>query len=398
MQVPAQAALTAAVEALRPAVDAHVTPERVRRYLSRLCDTPAPSTAASAFRTPVLKALLREDGALGMAGLHLREDFENTGSTVLITGTPEAAKKLWYFAHLDTISYLVQPRLGDGYPLVPFCYHLMKDGVRPARAYRFDLAANRLRAGAGGRALLEGRPPVVPPEHGAARTSAPATGSCRSRPIGRIRRAAPSSATWTMRAASPRSRSPRRSSRRLAIEALIALPDEEEGPPGAGNQMMGRGGSRIVSLLAAAGPRRHRRRAAGRRRPGRRYACRRREFDPARSRRGARRVLQPGARRRDPAASLCAGAAAARRRGPGGRARAGVQQRLHLAQRRRQRAPEDAQHPAARLPRLQPALRPRPAARQPPRRRRISPRRSSIARRWCPSTATCGPRLLGADA
>ena len=33
------------------------------------------------------------------------------------------------------------------------------------------------------------------------------------------------------------------------VEALIALPDEEEGPPGAGSQMMGRGGSRIVSLL-----------------------------------------------------------------------------------------------------------------------------------------------------
>ena len=188
----------------------------MRRYLSRLCDTPAPSTAASAFRTPVLKALLREDGALGMAGLHLREDFENTGSTVLITGTPEAAaKKLWYFAHLDTISYLVQPRLGDGYPLVPFCYHLMKEGVCAARAYRFDLAAGGyVLADEGELRSKDGHPSFHPAR--AARISARATGSCRSRPIARIRRAAPSSATWTMRAASRRSRSRRRSWRKLA--------------------------------------------------------------------------------------------------------------------------------------------------------------------------------------
>ena len=33
------------------------------------------------------------------------------------------------------------------------------------------------------------------------------------------------------------------------VEALIAFPDEEEGPPGSGNQMMGRGSARIVNLL-----------------------------------------------------------------------------------------------------------------------------------------------------
>ena len=65
----ALASIPAVVEALRPAVDAYITTERVRRYLSRLADTPAPSTAAGAFRVPVLKALLREDGALDMPGL-----------------------------------------------------------------------------------------------------------------------------------------------------------------------------------------------------------------------------------------------------------------------------------------------------------------------------------------
>ncbi len=134
--------IPAALEALRPEVDAYITTERVRRYLSRIADTPAPSTAAGAFRVPVLRALMREDGVLNMPGLILREDFENTGSPVVITGTPEPAKKLWYFAHLDTISYLVLQQVDDFYSLVPFCYHLMSNGVRPARAYRYSLARN----------------------------------------------------------------------------------------------------------------------------------------------------------------------------------------------------------------------------------------------------------------
>jgi hypothetical protein len=33
------------------------------------------------------------------------------------------------------------------------------------------------------------------------------------------------------------------------VEALIAFPDEEEGPPGSGNQMIGRGSTRILNLL-----------------------------------------------------------------------------------------------------------------------------------------------------
>ena len=38
---------------------------------------------------------------------------------------------------------------------------------------------------------------------------------------------------------------------RAGIEALLAFPDEEEGPVAPGNQMMGRGGSRLISLLPA---------------------------------------------------------------------------------------------------------------------------------------------------
>lgn len=244
------ASIPAAVEALRPKVDAYITTERVRRYLSRLCDTPAPSTAACAFRVPVLKALLREDGALDMPGLVLRENFENTGSPVFLTGAPEAPKKLWYFAHLDTISYLVQPRAGISYPLVPFCYHLITDGVRPARAYRYRLAENRYEVLAEGELRSVGGNPSFHPV-----TSAATIG-----PGDRIVPYAPyredllsgnfaghmdnAGGVAALAVAAP-------VLAQAGLDALLAMPDEEEGPPGSGSQIMGRGGSRIVSLLPA---------------------------------------------------------------------------------------------------------------------------------------------------
>ncbi len=234
--------------ALRSLVDAHITTDRVRRYLAQLCDTPAPSTAASAFRTPVLKALLRGDGVLDEPGLHLREDFERTGSTAILTGAPEIAKPLWYFAHLDTVSYLLQPKTGDRYPLVPFCYHLIGDGVRPARAYRYDLASNRYVLLAEGELVAEAGVPFFRPAFPDAQLSAGdrvvfftpyretnADGSF----IGHMDNAGGVAA---LAVAAP-------VLARAGVEALIAFPDEEEGPPGAGSQVMGRGGSRIVNLM-----------------------------------------------------------------------------------------------------------------------------------------------------
>ena len=57
--------LDADVERLRPIVDAYITGERMARYLKAIADTPAPSTAASAMRAPVLRELLEADKALG---------------------------------------------------------------------------------------------------------------------------------------------------------------------------------------------------------------------------------------------------------------------------------------------------------------------------------------------
>ena len=244
----ALASIPGTVERFQPIVESYITTERVRRYLLGLADTPAPSTAAAAFRVPVLKALLRDDGAFGIPGFILHENFENTGSPVIITGRSASARKLWYFAHLDTISYLVQPRVTDAYPLVPFCYHLVVNGVRPARAFRFDLDANRYGTFAEGELhSIDGRPSFHP-----------APGSTFIRPGDRI---VPYVAYQEERESGEILANIDNAGgvaalavaavvlAQTGVDAFLGLPDEEEGPPGSGSQVMGRGSSRIVSLL-----------------------------------------------------------------------------------------------------------------------------------------------------
>lgn len=240
--------LAQALHALRPAVERHITRARVRRYLAALVDTPAPSTAASALRTPVLRRLLDQDGAFAEARLHLHADFGKTGSTVVLTGSAKVAKPLWYFAHLDTISYLIQPFDGERYPLVPFCYHMIGDGIRTARAYRYDLAGGGYAVPAEGHLESVAGVPFFRPAHGAARLRAgdrivPVSPYHEDSETGHFTGhmdnaggvAALAVAAPVLAAA--------------GMEAMLALPDEEEGPRGSGNQVMGRGGTRIVNLL-----------------------------------------------------------------------------------------------------------------------------------------------------
>jgi hypothetical protein len=235
------------LELLRPQVDSHITLDRIRRYTFAIADMPAPSTAASAFRTPVLKRLLGEDGAMQMQGLHLREDFEKTGSTVILTGSDQPAKPVWYFAHLDTISYLIQPRRDDRYPLVPFCYHLIEEGVRPAEAYRYDLPSNGYRMVASGSLVTERNEPFFRPDDMSASLRVGdrvvMTAPCRELDggdfVGHVDNAG---AVASLAVAAPVMAA-------AGIQAMLAFPDEEEGPRGTGSQMMGRGGSRIVNVL-----------------------------------------------------------------------------------------------------------------------------------------------------
>lgn len=232
---------------LQPLVEAHITPERIRRYLKALSEVPAPSTAASALRSPILRDLLSADGVLHEHNLHFNDNFGKTANTVILTGSDKPEKPLWYFAHLDTVSYLIQNKEGARYPLVPFGYHLIDNGTRSALAYRFDLERSEYYVVAVGSLESEAGKPYFQPES-----------SVELRPGDRIvftqayeedketgditAHTDNAGAVAALAVAAP-------VMARAGVEALLAFPDEEEGPQGSGNQVIGRGGTRIVNLL-----------------------------------------------------------------------------------------------------------------------------------------------------
>lgn len=237
-----------ALDALRPLADRHVTRERVRRYVSALVDTPAPSTAAAVMRVPVLRRLLEGDGAFEGGRLRLDPDLGGVGSPAIFTGGPGVEKPLWGFAHLDTISYLVQPAEGGRTPLVPYCVHLMHDGECAANAYRYDFDSGAYRVVTEGRIESVDGAPLF-------RASGPEIvlrPGDRIAPVRSFEEAAEgglftglmdnAGGVAALALAAP-------ALAEAGVEAMLAFPDEEEGPVGAGNQTMCRGSSRIASLL-----------------------------------------------------------------------------------------------------------------------------------------------------
>jgi len=238
----------AAAQGLRGLVEAHVTPERVERYLRALCVAPAPSSVASLCRSPVLERLWAEDGAFEGTPAHFDPDLLGTGNAALITGAGDGVPPLWFVAHLDTISYLVRPAEGGRYPLVPFCYHLTESGERPAEALRYDPGARRMTVVARGTLLsLDGQPLFVPEDGPPLRPGdrvvpvAPVTVAADGTVTGHLDNAGGVAA---LAVAAP-------VLARAGIAALFAFPDEEEGPGASGNQSIGRGMSRLTARLDA---------------------------------------------------------------------------------------------------------------------------------------------------
>ena len=85
----------------------------------RLSDAPAPSTAAGAMRVPVLEPAAGGGRRFRHRAPSPRSGFGGVGSPVIFTGGGGNEKPFWAFAHLDTISSLVQPDQGGRVPLVP---------------------------------------------------------------------------------------------------------------------------------------------------------------------------------------------------------------------------------------------------------------------------------------
>jgi putative aminopeptidase FrvX len=247
-QLPSLDRAAARISLLRPLVDAHITVERIRHYVASISSVASPSTAASVCRGPVLKELLQETKAFESGNLHFHLNFEKTGNSVIFTGTKNFRKNLWYIAHLDTVSYLIQPRQGSRYPLVPFCHHMIQNGSRLAVAYRFVPSNARYEIAARGCLESEDSHPFFRPESGDLDLKPGdrivfSTSYREDRLTGDITADIDNAGgVAALLAAAPLLAAAK-------VEALIAFPDEEEGPPGSGNQMIGRGSSRILNLL-----------------------------------------------------------------------------------------------------------------------------------------------------
>src|ERR1700736_2497481 len=247
-QTPSVSRTTARLSALQPLVDSYITVERIRRYLASISSVAPPSTASCFLRGPILKELLHEAKALENHNLHFRLNYEKTGNCIILTGTKNVRKKLWYIAHLDTVSYLVQPKHQSLYPLVPFCHHMIQNGKRFAVAYRFIPSNSRYEIVARGCLESEDSHPFFRPENenlnlkpgdrivfSTSYQEDRLTGNLTAHVDNAGGVAALLAAAAVLAAAK--------------VEALLAFPDEEEGPTGSGNQMIGRGSARMLHLL-----------------------------------------------------------------------------------------------------------------------------------------------------
>ena len=180
--------------------------------------------------------------------MHFHQNYQHTGNCVILTGQKNIGKKLWYIAHLDTISYLVQAKQHSRYPLVPFCHHLIQNGKRLAVAYRFVHSNSRYEIIARGCLESEDFHPFFCPENRDANlkpgdrivfsTYLPGRSSAGNFSA----HVDNAGAVAALLAAAPVLSAAK-------VEAVLVFPDEEEGPPGSGNQMIRRGSARILNLL-----------------------------------------------------------------------------------------------------------------------------------------------------
>ncbi|MGH6914921.1 MAG: hypothetical protein ACREH3_14590, partial [Geminicoccales bacterium] len=131
--------MLAAQPGLTARLDAEITLDRAHRVLSALESVAAPSQTARWTRAPVIERLLREDGLLSAPEAVWHGDYEGSGNAVLLLGREPGRKRVWLLAHLDQISYLVNPGEESRYPLMPLCYHMQREGRRSAVALVHDL-------------------------------------------------------------------------------------------------------------------------------------------------------------------------------------------------------------------------------------------------------------------
>ncbi len=224
---------------------------RLLEYSRRIMNTPAPSGTATWTRGLKLRELLANDGLLDIPGLDFYQNYQNTNNTIIMTGQNEEPKPLWYIAHLDTISYLVTPSEDNSYPLKPYCYHLL-EGEREVGAgiLRFNLEEKVYET--------VGKGTIVNNEKGDPQLKVKS--GFEAKPGDRVYIDSDSkydenkdiikgdldnaASVVALAIAAP-------VLAELNIDAILAFPDEEEGPAGKGNQTFARGSRRLIDLFPA---------------------------------------------------------------------------------------------------------------------------------------------------
>lgn len=222
-----------------------VSEDRVYSYLQPLADTLAPSQTARYTRACVLEQLLGDEGVLSRANVRCERNYQSTGNFVLLLGQQPRRKQVWLLAHLDIISYFIEPPVGGSYPLMPFSYHMMHPGRRAAVAVDYDLEQRRLKVAGRGDIVTDNEGQVFfQPDDQV--SLYPGQRVCFF-----------SKMTWTRESGELRGSlddAGAAAALTLAtviladydVELMLGLTDEEEGVAAAGNQTIARGGARLL--------------------------------------------------------------------------------------------------------------------------------------------------------
>lgn len=232
---------------LRERVATLITPERVYRYLQCIGDVYAPSQTVPWTRGPVVERLLHEDGLLGLPTVHYSSNYRGTGNPALLLGGDLPDKQVWLMSHLDTVSYLVEPPVRGLYPLTHVCYHLAS-GERRGLALEFCQGRGMVPVARGvitSRAERIEFRPDHPVELRAGHRVVFESQMQWDRSTGIVEGLLDDAggAAACLVAAGVLAHYP--------VEVLVSLADEEEAPPGAGNQTFSRGGKRLTQHFAA---------------------------------------------------------------------------------------------------------------------------------------------------
>lgn len=225
-----------------------ITEEKIYGYLKPLADTYAPSQTVPFTRAKVLKKLLENDGLLERPNVHFDGNYKNTGNTVLLLGDNENQKQVWLLAHLDIISYLIEPAIDGRYPLTPLCYHMMHTGSMPGVAIGYNINQKGYEVVCRGQILSDENKKVFfipdrPTPLRAGERVCFASEMKWDRQTGELRGSIDDIAGVAALLAAARFLS------NYHIELMLGLTDEEEGVAGESNQTICRGGARLLRFF-----------------------------------------------------------------------------------------------------------------------------------------------------